>query len=183
MPKGRIDPLLKLSILLTLCIHLIRRKKTLKTHILQVLAYGPIFQLLSKFTYPPRVKRGSRDYREIYLPMSENEESTGQERDNVGAGDILRPASRMRLQSHGTPGSSVRSSLATRPGRFRLSLLSIVPGDFPSSVSFFLSFSFSLPLTSSFSVGASSERDFQICRRVSASPRPEFPGGGEGENF
>lgn len=52
----------------------------------------------------------------------------------------LRPASRMRLQSHGTPGSSVRSSLATRPGRF-----SLAPLDRPSGLrrlSFSLSLSF-----------------------------------------
>lgn len=49
----------------------------------------------------------------------------------------LRPASRMRLQSHGTPGSSVRSSLATRSGRF-----SLAPLDRPSGLR---RLSFSLP--------------------------------------
>lgn len=159
---------------MTLCIHLIRRKKTLKAHILQVLGYGPIFQLLSKFIYPPRVKRVSRDYREISADARKRR-IHGTMSEPV---DILRPASRMRLQSHGTPGSSVRSSLATSSGRFCLSLLSIVPGDFPGSVSLssFLSFLFSPPLTSSFSSARRASLIFKFADAFLRRFAPEFPG-------
>lgn len=65
----------------------------------------------------------------------------------------LCPASRMRLQSHGTPGSSVRSSLATRPGRFSLAPLDRPSGlrrlFFPLFLSLCLSFSFSFTIFSS----------------------------------
>jgi len=114
-----------------------------------------------------------------YLPMRENEGSTGQCRSRLiscvlhracGCSRTGRPDPQCARHSRRVRDDSVsrssRSSLGTSPA---LSLF--LPFFFVFSPSYFL-----------FLVDASSERDFQICRRVSPAIRSRISGG-EGENF
>lgn len=117
-----------------------------------------------------------------YLPMRENEGSTGQCRSRLiscvlhracGCSRTGRPDPQCARHSRRVRDDSVsrssRSSLGTSPA---LSLF----------LPFFLLFS--PPLTSSFSSARRASVNFQICRRVSPAIRSRISGGGrEGENF